>query len=76
MCATRETVWAQISKAQEDAVRSAMSFGFFRQPVVRSGPIKRNVKRKVLSIGIEPMENTHIFKKRCNNSKFHYKEIL
>jgi hypothetical protein len=37
MYATRETVWAQISKAQEDAARSAMSFGFFRQPVVRSG---------------------------------------
>jgi hypothetical protein len=33
----RETVWAQISKAQGDAARSAMSFGFFRQPVVRSG---------------------------------------
>jgi len=33
----RETVWAQISKAQGDAGRSTMGFGFFRQPVVRSG---------------------------------------
>src|SRR5215472_1703529 len=35
----RETVWAQISKAQGDAARGAMDSEFFRQPVVRSGGV-------------------------------------
>ena len=38
MCTTqRDSLGANLSKAQGDAARGAMGFGFFRQPVFRSG---------------------------------------
>ena len=37
----RDSLGANLSKAQGDAARGAMGFGFFRQPVFRSGGAAR-----------------------------------